>query len=234
MNTIKIKCHECGIEFEKNIIEYDRQTAKGRSRFFCTLSWSVKTQQKESKLKNIIEYNRNPKLCLNCNLAIDYEHHTEKKFCNHSCAAVFNNAKRIIVCDSASEKTYRILPIKKCKHCNQSTKRFYCSSECQHKEIIKNTNLKIENGNRVGPIQFKRYLSEKRGHKCEMCGLSEWGNKQILLVLDHIDGNSENCSLQNLRQICSNCDTLTPTYKGRNKGKGRFARKQRYHAGKSF
>jgi hypothetical protein len=67
-----------------------------------------------------------------------------------------------------------------------------------------------------------------------MCNTIEWGGKPILLILDHVNGNSEDCSLGNLRLICSNCDTLTPTYKGRNKGKGRFSRMKRYKDGKSF
>ena len=43
--------------------------------------------------------------------------------------------------------------------------------------------------------------------------------------MDHIDGNSENNRLDNLRLICSNCDMQLPTYKAKNKGKGR---KDRY------
>ena len=58
--------------------------------------------------------------------------------------------------------------------------------------------------------------------------------KPILLILDHINGNSDNCSLENLRLICSNCDTLTPTYKGRNKGNGRFIRRKKYAQGLSY
>ena len=33
---------------------------------------------------------------------------------------------------------------------------------------------------------------------------------------------------------CPNCDAQTPTYKGRNRGHGRYARRMRYQAGKSF
>jgi 5-methylcytosine-specific restriction endonuclease McrA len=54
------------------------------------------------------------------------------------------------------------------------------------------------------------------------------------LVLDHIDGNSDNWDLKNLRMICCNCDALTPTYKNRNRGNGRFLRRIRYREGKSY
>jgi hypothetical protein len=99
---------------------------------------------------------------------------------------------------------------------------------------MESTKKLIEQGKKVGPNIFKRYLIEKNGHKCQMCGIIEWGGKPVLLILDHVNGNSGDCSLGNLRLICSNCDTLTPTYKGRNKGNGRHLRKQRYSEGKSF
>jgi hypothetical protein len=67
-----------------------------------------------------------------------------------------------------------------------------------------------------------------------MCGIIEWGGKPLIVIMDHINGNSDDWSLSNLRLICSNCDTLTPTYKSRNKGKGRYYRRMRYTQGKSF
>lgn len=52
--------------------------------------------------------------------------------------------------------------------------------------------------------------------------------------MDHIDGDSGNSARENLRLICLNCDGLLPTFKNRNKGKGRHARRERYKEGKSF
>jgi hypothetical protein len=98
----------------------------------------------------------------------------------------------------------------------------------------KQTVISIEDGKKVTNDTFKAYLINKNGHKCQMCSFSEWGGKPILLILDHINGNSDNCSLENLRLICSNCDTLTPTYKGRNKGNGRFIRRKKYAQGLSY
>ena len=54
------------------------------------------------------------------------------------------------------------------------------------------------------------------------------------LVLDHMNGNPEDNHLTNLRLLCCNCDAQTATYKGKNKGNGRHARRERYRAGKSF
>jgi len=53
-------------------------------------------------------------------------------------------------------------------------------------------------------------------HKCKMCGLTEWLDDKIPLELDHIDGNHHNNLLENLRLLCPNCHTKTPTYRGRN------------------
>jgi 5-methylcytosine-specific restriction endonuclease McrA len=44
---------------------------------------------------------------------------------------------------------------------------------------------------------------------------------KVPIQLDHIDGNSENNSLQNLRLLCPNCHSLTPTFGILNKGNGR-------------
>ena len=52
---------------------------------------------------------------------------------------------------------------------------------------------------------------------CSCCGLTLWMDGPIPLELDHIDGNSEDNSLHNLRLLCPNCHALTPTYRGKNK-----------------
>ena len=68
---------------------------------------------------------------------------------------------------------------------------------------------------------IRKYLINKYGHKCQMCGLSEWRGHAIPLVCDHIDGSAKNCELENFRVICNNCDSILPTYKGKNRGNGR-------------
>jgi 5-methylcytosine-specific restriction endonuclease McrA len=62
----------------------------------------------------------------------------------------------------------------------------------------------------------RHYLIRQRGHRCEMCLNEKWLNKKIPLELDHIDGNKNNNSLQNLRLLRPNCHAFTDTYKGKN------------------
>ena len=51
---------------------------------------------------------------------------------------------------------------------------------------------------------------------CEVCGITEWNGNKLSFELDHIDGNSRNHKLENLRIICPNCHSQTKTYRGRN------------------
>ncbi len=70
---------------------------------------------------------------------------------------------------------------------------------------------------------IKRYLRRKFGNKCCLCGWLKVNLKteQVPLVADHIDGNWRNNIESNLRLLCPNCDSLTPTYAGLNRGNGR-------------
>jgi predicted RNA-binding Zn-ribbon protein involved in translation (DUF1610 family) len=64
----------------------------------------------------------------------------------------------------------------------------------------------------------KRIIKENlMPHECSECGISEWKGKKLSLHLDHIDGNSWNHELSNLRFLCPNCHSLTDTYTGKNK-----------------
>jgi hypothetical protein len=68
---------------------------------------------------------------------------------------------------------------------------------------------------------LRRMLLNERGHQCEICESYEWMGQPVPIELDHIDGNASNNLLSNLRLLCPNCHAMQPTYKGRNRGKGR-------------
>lgn len=54
-------------------------------------------------------------------------------------------------------------------------------------------------------------------YRC-VCGIeNSWQGIPITLQLDHIDGDRKNHKLDNLRFMCPNCHSQTPTYSGKNK-----------------
>ena len=123
----------------------------------------------------------------------------------------------------------------KCLNCEKETKNpKYCSMDCQFLYRNREKGIQIEQGLVKDPRTLKRWLKEHYGWKCSICGIEEWREQEAPLILDHIDGNSENCYPSNIRFVCPNCDALLPTYKARNKGNGRYSRRQRYAEGKSF
>jgi len=174
------------------------------------------------KYKNRINlYNLIPKKCIECDKSLDYEKRYNK-FCSHTCAAISNNKGR---------RTVKV--IKYCKTCNTeffgSLDRKFCSQKCmgifRHKQTFSKHILNHRN--------LRTYWLEIT-NKCSICGLDSWMNKSIPLVLDHIDGNSDNNTKDNTRLICCNCDAQTDTYKSKNRGHGRYSRRLRYRQGKSY
>lgn len=119
-------------------------------------------------------------------------------------------------------------------YCDYSSNGFYCSLYCQH-DFIRKSNIvewldgKIPSLNTNGIVKpfIRKYIFTLFNNKCVMCGWSEVNKftNLIPLEIDHIDGNYNNNDLTNLRLLCPNCHSLTPTYKNSNKGKGRLGRK---------
>ncbi len=133
-----------------------------------------------------------------------------------------------------------------CLTCGKETARAgytYCSNTCQH-EYEYSCYIESWKAGKVNGLQcigvvsgyIKKYLRRKYGNKCCLCGWAEINPKtnQTPLVADHIDGNWRNNSEKNLRLLCPNCDALSPTYAGLNRGNGRKGRavSKRAHEGR--
>lgn len=64
----------------------------------------------------------------------------------------------------------------------------------------------------------KSLLEMGRSYVCEGCGqLPTWHGKPLVLQLDHKDGDKFNDCDDNLRFLCPNCHSQTPTFAGRNR-----------------
>lgn len=114
----------------------------------------------------------------------------------------------------------------------------FCSNSCQQafrldqfeREWVAGVNTGLTSGGQVSSFIYTLLFKRQDG-ACAMCELKEWMGSQIPLELDHADGNSFNCSPGNVRLICCNCHSTTPTYKGRNRGKGRLSRAVKFLEG---
>lgn len=62
---------------------------------------------------------------------------------------------------------------------------------------------------------------------CDWCGLIDvWNGSPLVLVLDHINGNPKDNRIENLRLLCPNCNSQTPTFTGRNTKTNRIPKRK--------
>lgn len=187
--------------------------------------------------------------CLECGVSFIGLKSDIRKFCSKSCSALYNNSKREKrekKKKPVKTKRIRIFTPKKigiCLNCNGEIIRSdgriqgkFCSTFC-HKEYEENLRFeKLKYNGDVSNKTAKLYLIKTFGNKCMRCGWCEVNEKSgnVPIELEHIDGNSGNNILDNLKLLCPNCHSLTPTYKALNKGNGRHKRMERYNDNKSY
>jgi Zn finger protein HypA/HybF involved in hydrogenase expression len=74
----------------------------------------------------------------------------------------------------------------------------------------------VENSTYSSNALKKRLIKEKLiDYKCAICHMDDkWLGKKLTLQLDHINGINNDNRLENLRFLCPNCHSQTPTYAG--------------------
>lgn len=73
--------------------------------------------------------------------------------------------------------------------------------------------------NYSGNFSIKKRLIEEGILKniCAICSLGdEWNGKKIIHIMDHINGNSKDNRIENLRIVCPNCNSQLDTFCSKN------------------
>ncbi len=191
-----------------------------------------------------------PKICLSCDNVIPYNVYKNQTFCSIGCANVLRKRK-VLPLGQSSKGRINILHPKMGKICENCSLKFfktdlissssfrrlkYCSTNCASHSMKWNRINQWLEGKLYGgnSATMRSWLIEIYGHQCSSCHTRVWMKLPIPLEVEHIDGNSENNTVENVILLCPNCHALTPTYKGRNRGHGRHKRRQRYMEGKSY
>lgn len=167
--------------------------------------------------------------CPTCNVTKRIAESDERvrTYCSKSCSATGTNPKK------KSRRKFNI-----CRGCGENTyNASFCSLVCSTSLITDRTLNRFLEGNSKILIKSKKiyqWLLDRQDGGCAICNMPPvWNGKILVFIHDHIDGNSENNSPENIRLVCSNCDSQLDTYKSKNIGKGRHTRRMRYAEGKS-
>ena len=129
-----------------------------------------------------------------------------------------------------------------CKQCGMTVHNrvaVYCSNKCQMEfqyDTFIQKWLKEDKSGGIGinakdvSAHVRRYLNKNYGKRCILCGWDKIHpiTNKVPLEIDHIDGDSDNNRVSNLRMICPNCHALTSNFRGLNKGNGRIWRRDKY------
>lgn len=154
-------------------------------------------------------------------------------YCLNGCGnPIFSGSFKAKYCSAACAKLRFDRQRGVCAYCGnklQRKQRKYCTLKCAHAKQFQMRAAKLEQGSyppRESNYFVRRYLIERFGEKCSRCGWATRHSKtgRVPVEVEHIDGDYGNNRLDNLTLLCPNCHSLTDTFRGLNRGRGRSQR----------
>lgn len=153
--------------------------------------------------------------CLRCETKLKRH---QAKYCSLRCA------------NSRSDANRSPGPCRICGKTVALAKQVFCSQACHRKnEFLRRCEL-LERGGYCGVYNcngfVRKYLVFHHGERCSRCGWDKRHPKtgRVPVEVEHIDGDWRNNRVDNITLLCPNCHSLTDTYRGLNRGRGRAKR----------
>lgn len=171
----------------------------------------------QKSIDEIKEYNNNPNYCLNCGKPILWieggpvlSSVKEKKFCNRSCAAIYNNTHRekkkyycekcgTLIAEGFNNYTGRRL----CDDCNPNKMDW---SKITYGEA--KTKRTYQVNSRIRELARTAYEKSDKPKKCVHCGYDKYYEIHHIKNISSFDDStpvSEINNLDNLIALCPNC-----------------------------
>jgi len=165
------------------------------------------------------------KICKECKHEFKAKEN-KAKFCNLKCFGKYNSK----INTNLKIKKKKIKLCLFCKNILKNNSSTYCNNTCNN---LYKYNLKLElfnNGDQIftGVRTLKRFIISNEGYHCKKCGISKWNGEELVLQLEHINGNADDNKKSNLCLLCPNCHSQTDSYAGRNSGKGLSLKRNKY------
>jgi hypothetical protein len=64
-------------------------------------------------------------------------------------------------------------------------------------------------------LKERLYKEGIKTKQCEKCGILDWNGEEIKFELDHVNGVNTDNRIENLKILCPNCHSQTPTFRNK-------------------
>jgi hypothetical protein len=176
----------------------------------CSRLFSIKKNSEKEKIKEVE--------CNNCHNIFQVKRGTAKKFyvCHKCKDLYYGSRKRVykrtfvkLICYQCNKEFQGHVPT---PEISRYCKKAICK-ECKSLNNKKSKQCDLSKPWEEWSRNAKRkQILKEQDNKCLICHIDSWNEKPIKFHLDHMDGNRNNNSKENLRLICPNCHSQTDTY----------------------